>query len=228
MLLITLTLPVLPLCITGLAVAARRVLRRQVEWRALSIVCLWFLIPFTYVLIQQPPIYDGYRHFLFILPPIFILSAFAFQALYERLRAKWSFSIILAVMALPGVAGLVTLHPYPYTYYNALVGGTGGAFRRFDTDYWLTCYKETMSFVNRFAPNGTTLFALRQPSIAQEYAAPGITVQRFDPDDDQTFPGSLLLLTTRTNADLTYHPEAPIWYQTGRAGAIFCIVKQLP
>lgn len=228
MLLITLTLPVWPLFIAGAGIVARKVIHRQIEWRALSAILLWFLIPFCYVLLSRPPIYDGYRHFIFILPPVFIVSAFAFQAVYEWLRKKWMFLPVLAVLALPGIVGLITLHPYPYTYYNALVGGTGGAFRRFDTDYWLTCYKETMSYVNKSAPSGTTLFALRQPSIAQAYAAPGITIRRFDPDADQTFPGSLLLLTTRTNADQTYHPEAPVWYQVGRAGAVFCVVKQLP
>jgi len=228
MLLITLTLPVWPLFISGLVLLLRRVIHRQVEWRALSAVLLWFLIPFAYVLLRRPPIYDGYRHFLFILPPVFIVSAFAFQAVSDWLRQKWLYPLLLVVFALPGILGIIFLHPYPYTYYNALVGGTGGAFRRFDTDFWLTCYKETMSYVNETAPEGTTLFALRQPSIAQEYAAPGITVGRYDPDADQTFSGSLLLLTTRTNADQTYHPEAPVWHRVGRDGAVFCVVKQIP
>jgi hypothetical protein len=228
MLLITLTLPVWPLFIAGLVIAVRRIIHRQIEWRALSAILLWFLIPFGYVLLRRPPMYDGYRHFIFLLPPVFIVSSFTFQAAFERLRKMRVVLPILAVLALPGIMGLIALHPYPYTYYNALVGGTGGAFRRFDTDYWLTCYKETMSHVNEAAPSGTTLFALRQPSIAQAYAAPGITIERFDPDDDRTFPGSLLLLTTRTNADQIYYPNAPEWHRVGRAGAVFCVVKQLP
>jgi hypothetical protein len=228
MLLITLTLPVWPLFIAGLVILWRRVIHRQVEWRALSTILLWFLVPFAYVLLRRPPIYDGYRHFLFILPPVFIVSAFAFQAALDWLRQKWLYPLLLAVLALPGVLGIILLHPYPYTYYNALVGGTGGAFRRFDTDFWLTCYRETMTYVNENAPQGATLFALRQPSIAQEYAVPGITIARYDPDADQTFSGSLLLLTTRTNNDQTYHPEAPIWHQVGRDGAVFCVVKHIP
>jgi hypothetical protein len=228
MLLITLTLPVWPLFIAGLVIAVRRVIHRQVEWRLLTGIMLWFLVPFSYVLLMRPPIYDGYRHFMFILPPVFILSAFAFQAAYDWLRRKWLYPLILAALTLPGMLAIFFLHPYPYTYYNALVGGTGGAFRRFDTDFWLTCYKESMSYVNEAAPAGTTLFALRQPSIAQEYAAPGLTVSRYDPDADQTFSGSLLLLTTRTNADQTYHPEAPIFLEVGRDGAVFCVVKQIP
>jgi hypothetical protein len=228
MLLITLTLPVWPLFIGGLVITIRRVIRRQLAWRDLSAILLWFLVPFGYVLLRRPPIYDGYRHFLFILPPVFIISAFCFQVVLDHLRKTWLLIPILGILALPGINGLISLHPYPYTYYNALIGGTGGAYRRFDTDYWLTCYKETMSYVNQAAPSGTTLFALRQPSIAQEYADPGLIIRRYDPDDDQIFSGSLLLLTTRTNADQTYHLEAPEWYLVGRDGAIFCMVKKIP
>lgn len=108
----------------------------------------------------------------------------------------------------PGIFALVRLHPYPYTYYNAFIGGVGGAFRRYETDYWLTCYKETLRLINQEAQgHAVTLFALRQPQIARRYAAANVTVEGFDPDNDTTFPGSLLLLTTRYNQDQTHHPQ---------------------
>jgi hypothetical protein len=124
--------------------------------------------------------------------------------------------------------GLIKLHPYEYTYYNLLVGETGGAYRRYETDFWLTCYKELVAQVNEQVTPGTTLFVHRQPSIAQDYALPEIIIERFDKDDDRTFPGSLLLLTTRANVDLSIHPEAPIILSAGREGAVFCLVKEIP
>ena len=30
----------------------------------------------------------------------------------------------------------------------AFVGGTGGVFRHYETDYWLTCYKEAVERFN--------------------------------------------------------------------------------
>jgi hypothetical protein len=51
---------------------------------------------------------------------------------------------------------------------------------------------------------------------------------RYDPDDDQTFPGSLLLLTTRSNVDLIQYPDAPELLSVGRGGAVFCLVRQIP
>ncbi len=225
---ITLTWTVWPLFIAGLVVFWSRVKSRKIDWRSMTPIVLWFLIPFVYVLIVRPPMYDGYRHFLFILPPVFILGGLTIQAIWERLNNRWSFALTLMVLVVPGIIGLIRLHPYEYTYYNLLVGDTGGAFRRYETDFWLTCYKELMADLDEKAAPGTTLFVHRQPSIAQEYASPGIIIDRFDPDDDRTFPGSLLLLTTRANVDLSIHPEAPEILSVGRVGAVFCLVKDIP
>jgi len=228
MLAITLTLPVWLLFMSGLAAAALRVARQNIEWRSLSMVLLWFLLMLVYVLVMRPPMYDGYRHFLFILPPVFIFTGLALQFFFNLGRRRWFNILLLSALVLPGILGIVRLHPYQYAYYNELVGGTGGAFRRFETDYWLTCYREIMEQVNVSTPAGKTLFVQRQPAIAQEYAAQGLVIEGFEPEDDQTFSGSLLLLSTRTNADQKVHFEAPILYSVGRDGAIFCVVKQIP
>jgi hypothetical protein len=225
---ITLTWPVWPVFIAGLVVFWLRFKSGRLEWRSLTPILLWFIVPFMYVLIFRPPMYDGYRHFLFILPPVFIVSGLVFQAIIERVRNNWSYALVIAVLVVPGVIGLVRLHPYEYTYYNLLVGGTGGAFRHYETDFWLTCYKELMTQVDEKVAPGTTLFVHRQPSIAQAYASSGLFIDRFDPEDDRTFSGSLLLLTTRANVDLSLHLEAPEILNVGREGAVFCLVKDIP
>jgi hypothetical protein len=228
MMVITLTWPVWPLFLAGLWALISRLKSTRIEWRSISGIVMWFLLPLIYVLTLRPPMYDGYRHFLFILPPVFILGGLAIQAIWERLQNTWSYALVIIVLVVPGVIGLIKLHPYEYTYYNLLAGETGGAYRRYETDFWLTCYKELMAQVDEKVSSSTTLFVHRQPSIAQEYALPGIIIERFDPEDDQTFSGSLLLLTTRANSDLSLHPEAPEILGVGRQGAKFCLVKDIP
>ena len=225
---LTLSEPVLLLFLGGLGVAIWRAFHRRLEWRDLLPVLLWFLLPFAYVLLRRPPMYDGFRHFMFILPPLFVFAALALQALFARLRRPWAAGMALALILLPGIIALFSLHPYQYTYYNSFAGGTGGAFRRYETDYWLTCYRELMSELNTSVPAGSTLFVYRQPAIAAAYAAPGLQIERYDPDDDQTFPGSLLLLTTRANVDQAHYPQAPEILSVGRDGAVFCLVRQIP
>jgi hypothetical protein len=135
---LTLSEPVWLLFLGGLCMGIWRAFHRRLDWTALLAVVLWFWLPFGYVILRRPPMYDGYRHFLFILPPVFVLTALALEALFQRLRRAWLNGLLLAAVLLPGVIPLIALQPYPYTYYNNLVGGLGGAFRRFETDYWLT------------------------------------------------------------------------------------------
>jgi hypothetical protein len=161
-----------------------------------------------------------------LVPPLFLLAGLGLDALLTWLHPRWlRLGLTLLILA-PGIFALVRLHPYQYTYYNTFIGGTGGAFRRFETDYWLTCYKETMHLINQEAQNHpVTVFVLRQPQIARRYAAAGVTVEGFDPANDTTYPGSLLLLITRYNQDLNNHPDDPVRFTVGRAGALFCVVK---
>jgi hypothetical protein len=171
--------------------------------------------------------YDGFRHFLFILPPVFIVIGFTFQALLERLPRSWMVVPLAVFSILPGWLGIRQMHPYEYAYFNQFVGGVTGAFRRFETDYWLTCYKELLPQVKMTADTGT-LFVLRQPANAQLYAPETLKIQRFNPDEDEPVRGDYLLLPTRANNDLLYYPEAPVVYQVQKNGAIFCLVKQIP
>lgn len=223
----TLTEPVWPLFIIGIIFLATRLKRASYDWKALLVPVGWFLIPIFYVIIQRPPMYDGIRHFLFMLPGVFLIAGMGFQAMIDWIKYKWVTVVLIIALLLPGIIGIIRLYPYEYAYYNTFTGGIQGVFRKYDTDYWLTCYKETMQYINKNSPKNTIVYVLRNPSLAQVYAAPGIYVEQFQRNPDNTSPGSLLLLTTRGNADLVYHADAPIVYQNGQAGAIFCVVKQV-
>jgi len=225
---LTLTEPVWPLALAGVAVGVVRFLRRQVDGRTWIPVVAGFVVPAISVVTQRPAMYDGYRHFLFILPPVFITCGLALDALMARLRLPAAQAVAGTLIVLPGILGSAGLHLYPYAYYNAFAGGVQGAFRRYETDYWLTCYKETLESLEAQETEAPALFVLRQPAIARAYAGGRWPVEPFDPEDDRPFPGSLLLLTTRTNSDLAIHPADPVILAVGRQGATFCVVKQVP
>jgi hypothetical protein len=207
-----------------------------------------FLIPFLYVITLQPPMYDGFRHFLFILPPIFITTGFTFQAiinalqkntnniqsqkeisrhsLIREIRVKAFSPLLILALLTPNIFAIANLHPFEYTYYNSLVGGTGGAFRTYETDYWLTCYKQAVEQVNALAP--ANLFVHREAYIATTYAAPGLTVREERGNLTAIQPGDYILVNTRTNEDRKTFRDAPIVSEVGRDGATFCVVKQVP
>jgi hypothetical protein len=225
---ITLSEPVWLLVAAGLAVAVLRLKRHLLEWRALSLTLAWFLIPFLYVVILRPPMYDGYRHFLFILPPVFVIAGLAFQAGLDWLHKKWPAAILGGVLLFPGILGITSLYPYAYTYYNSFVGGVPGVYGRFETDYWLTCYREIMQQVNQKAPPDSKLYVQRQPAIATQYARPGLQIVSYDKDIDILSPGDWLLLTTRTNTDSSdLFPNAPVILSVGRFKTPFCVVLEI-
>lgn len=223
---LTLTPPVWLLVLTWLPAAAKRL--GQDTSRSLLPVLLWFLVPCAYVVLRTPPMYDGYRHFLFILPPLFILAGMAFEQAAAFLRTAWLRLAAAFILLLPGLLGLIYLHPYQYTYYNSLAALAGGAPRRFETDYWLTCYKESVERLNAQDPQPNTLNVYWNPDLARQYAGPNLSVRGYYPENDPYLPpGALLLLTTRANADLDLYPDHPALFTAGRSGAVFCVLKEI-
>ena len=209
-----------------------------------DIVPLWdywllltaFLIPFIYVILRRPPMYDGFRHFLFILPPLFVTCGLGLDVVFGWLKNRmsrnqwiyWLHAIIIFTLILPGVFSAAQLHPYEYAYYNSLVGGTGGAFRAYETDYWLTCYKDAVEQLNSLAPRPANLFVHREAYIAAGYAAGGITVRDERGNLSAIQSGDYILVNTRTNEDRKTFHNAPVVLEIGRGGATFCVVKQIP
>ena len=89
--------------------------------------------------------------------------------LFEKNKIKWLNPFLIFLIVLPGILGIISLHPYQYTYYNSFVGGTKGAFRRYETDYWLTCYKEVFDQLNKRDEN-TKIIVHRNKYLASQYA----------------------------------------------------------
>jgi hypothetical protein len=124
--------------------------------------------------------------------------------------------------------GAARLHPYEYAYYNSLVGGTGGAFRVYETDYWLTCYKEAVEQFNGFATRPANLYVHREAYIAANYAAEGISVRETRGNLNAIGSGDFVLVNSRTNEDRKTFRDAPTVSEVGRDGATFCVIRQVP
>lgn len=222
----TLTEPVWTLFLAGLV---------SVFWNsdnrrrfALALILLWFIVPFSYALLRRPAMYDGYRHFLFILPPVFLFAGFAFEKMFDLLKNHWlRWSAVLLLLAF-GIVPAIRLHPYQYAYYNAFAGGTGGVFREYETEYWLTCYREAVLRFGEEAPAGARLFVRREPYIAAYYANPNIQIRDFRTEQNDLRPGDFYLANTRSNEDLRFLRDQPAFIEVARMGAIFCVIKQMP
>ena len=219
----TLTEPIWLLFIAGLVIGFWKSNNQQRT--ALALTLLWFIVPGAYVIFRKPPMYDGFRHFLFILPPVFIFAGFAFEKIFTVIKPQWVAIVLTLALLAPGIFAALGLHPYEYAYYNSFTGGTSGAFRTYETEYWLTCYKEA---VQGFNEQNAQLFVKREPYIAEYYANENITIRDYRAEFGTIQSGDFVLINTRTNEDIKTFKDAPTILSIQRGDAEFCVIKQVP
>jgi hypothetical protein len=224
----TLTEPVWPLAAVGLIGKWIQRERGAAPRIVMLLLLAWILVPLLYVLLLRPPMYDGMRHFLFILPPAFVFAAAGLDVLMGWLGREWMHAALAIVVLIPGLFGIASLHPYEYTYYNSLIGGTAGAFRKYETDYWLTCYREAVETFQDGHTEPARLFVHREPEVAAPYAAPHVTIEAARGQRQSMRTGDFVLVNTRTNEDLGAYRDAPIAVSIGRQGATFCVIQRIP
>src|SRR3954464_426000 len=105
------------------------------------------VFPVAYAVAIKAVLFDGMRHFIFVLPPIAVAAALVAD---RALVALWNMpyrQLVYATLGLYGVIHLgtmVMLHPDQYVYYNAFVGGVEGAQHKFKLDYWANSYAEAV------------------------------------------------------------------------------------
>ena len=217
---IQLTEPVWVLSLTGLVLAIIGWTRRKNQ-KLIELAILWFVIPILGFIILHSALYDNFRQIIFVLPPVFWLTGKVFEKIKNT---KWQITLV-ALCLLPGILGIIRLHPYEYIYYNSFIGGVDGAQGRFELDYWGTSFREAAEYVNRVAPANSTVwiegptqaFALYARSDLKIYSAG--EVERAD-------HYNYVVATTRYNFDKTSYPDAKIIYRITRGKAILSVIKQ--
>ena len=118
---------------------------------ALTVLTIAAIFPVAYATLAVPPNYDDVRHFLFILPPLVVLFALAFEEFVRGSAAWFVKAPVVAAVALSMIlaaSDMVRLHPNQYVYFNRLfAGGMAQAARRYETDYWGNSYKEAVEWL---------------------------------------------------------------------------------
>jgi hypothetical protein len=124
--------------------------RREVPARRKTILLMLTLaatLPLVIAIVKRPALYNGIRHFVFVIPPMAVLGGVAFAWVIERLRPRhrgWQ-PVVLAIfcfgLALP-LAEMIRLHPYQYTHFNHIAGTVRAADDRFMLDYWGLALKQ--------------------------------------------------------------------------------------
>jgi dolichyl-phosphate-mannose-protein mannosyltransferase len=150
--LFSLTVPevLLVLGVTGTAgafVASMRGALPSNRRAVLLLVALAATLPIAITVLTRPAMYNGIRHFVFVVPPFAALGGLAGGWIFDRLRvhgraAAATVAALFCVGIMVPVVDMVRLHPYQYTHFNRLSGGIRTADERYMLDYWGLAFKQ--------------------------------------------------------------------------------------
>ena len=113
----------------------------------LLMLTLAAIFPILVAIVKRPALYNGIRHFIFVIPPMTVLAGLAFARgmnwLKENRRnwqpaavAVFSFGLLLSL------GEMIRLHPYQYTHFNHIAGTVRAADDRYMLDYWGLALKQ--------------------------------------------------------------------------------------
>src|SRR4029077_10914746 len=178
-------------------IAARPGLReRRVEVLGLFLLVFAIVFPVAYAIAIKAVLFDGMRHFIFVLPPIAVAAALAMDRAIGWLSVMPYRAPIYAAFGVYGIAHVTTmvlLHPDQYVYYNAFVGGVDGAQRNFKLDYWANSYAEAVRGLETYLQN----------QYGADFEDREFTVAVCGPPNPAAyyFPGNFRFVHKRDNAD---------------------------
>lgn len=145
----------LGLCAGGLTLlfawrSGRNIAAFATLWKPVFLLFV-ILFPIAGAILTRSTLYDGLRHFLFVMPPLAVLAGLGLSTAIDAIRWRWAragmYGLVGGLLAWVAV-DMVALHPYQSVYYNRLVaGGLAGAAGRFETDYWASSYREAVEWV---------------------------------------------------------------------------------
>jgi len=113
------------------------------------------LFPLLFVLYDRPALYNGVRHFTFIIPPLAIFAGIGLSNAYQLLksypRLKMIFTGICLLLAFNTFYILFKLHPYQYIYYNHFAGKSiQQAAHQWEGDYWSSNLIESSQILTNY------------------------------------------------------------------------------
>ncbi len=136
--------------------------KRKTEKWAMSLLIFAVIFPLLYMIYQKSTLYNGLRHFLFVLPLVCVLATIGFHHVYNValpfMRSRIQYLLFHAVFICCLTINLVFIghwyyrsHPHQFVYFNKLIGGLPGAYRNYEIDYWGNSHKKAAEWLNEYA-----------------------------------------------------------------------------
>jgi hypothetical protein len=141
------------------------------------------VFPWLYAIIKRSPLYDGERHFLFLVPIFVVIAGVTLTQAIRQLAARsraaaWGVYLLTVAYCARMALAMIHVHPHEYLWFNKFIGGLPGAFLKYDTDYYGNTYKEGFETLRkhlwetereRYLAGPYVVSACMPPFIAEEY-----------------------------------------------------------
>jgi 4-amino-4-deoxy-L-arabinose transferase-like glycosyltransferase len=193
------------------------------------LVALAAILPVAVAMVMRPALYNGLRHFIFVVPPFAVLGGLAFIWIVHRVRAYGVAALgLLTAMFIAGTAlpvvELIRLHPYEYTSFNLASGGVRNAHDKFMLDYWGLAFKEAAGELQK-----SLKLASEKPPAGRKWVVaicgpePGAR-QSLGPDFETTYNQKLADFAMALGTFYCRHLQAPIMATVEREGVVYATV----
>ncbi|HEX5212836.1 MAG TPA: glycosyltransferase family 39 protein [Pseudolabrys sp.] len=187
------------------------------------------IFPVLLAMAARPALYNGVRHFVFVVPPFAVLGGLAAQWIAGRVRVYGAAAlgglaaILVAGIAWP-VAGMIRLHPYDYTYFNALAGGVKAAQHDYMLDYWGLAFKQAADALRaRLAAAGAHPPQGRRWVVA--ICGPQSSArEQLGPQFETTFDSKTADFVMSLGTFYCRHLNGPILASIERDGVVYAVV----
>lgn len=229
-LLITTPLLLLALFAIGLVMLLFRYRRLKPIQQACAIMVLLQIsvLPSIAILFNSI-IYEGLRHFLFMVPIIAAIAATGVAWILQSLRIsayKIAVVVMLIALATPIVVDMMELYPYEYVYFNRVFGGLKAAQNQFETDYHGVSGREAMEWVNENARPGELVVSAGGIPLTETFAAPTIDVIHVDELEQKRTRNPFYYIVKPRYDFQKRFPECPVVYEVTRQDVPLTIVKR--
>ncbi len=128
----------IPVIVLLLFLVSPVMLRRKLDFPALLLV-FTILFPWLSIVIGHSPVYDAWRQFYFIYPPIVVLAGMCAAEIISLMKTPMSKALVatsIGICLLPPLVWSARNHPLENVYFNEIAGGVDGAYGKYETDYY--------------------------------------------------------------------------------------------
>ncbi|MBP0021596.1 MAG: hypothetical protein J7647_29085 [Cyanobacteria bacterium SBLK] len=159
---------------------------------SLLLILQMFTLP-AIAIVKGSTIYDGIRHFLFVLPGIAVIASVGLIWSYQQIsQLKFKRALVAGTLLCVAIVifDMVTLHPYEYIYFNRVSGGLKAAQNQYETEYWGLSMRKGIEWLNENVKKDTVVVvpAPWMHGLVKPFAESRLTITNLEQNFEDLHP----------------------------------------